>query len=284
MRIDAHGHGLHAELDENGKRIPPVMPAWTDTGISPEEHIRQHNENGIEAVVSLDPPEVAFELKNIFGDFVFPCPMIMMDESSPEEIASLLERGAVGIKFIAPMRPYGDNFYLPLYEVVRNYNALAVFHTGFVNHGFFDPGGVLPRPDWINILHMRPAELDRINRAFPDLKILMAHFGNPWWEEALTVLGNKNIYADLSGGTAYRKSMNMWRELFAPNGKLDTAKVIKLCYAADDSMFTPGYFGYRNFMKFYDDIYEMLDLPDEIRRKIDRENILMLTERAESAK
>lgn len=277
MRIDAHAHGMHAEL-VNGRRVPPLMSAWQNTTISLEEHIKCHNELGIDGVLLLDPPEVAFEIKSLFTEFVRICPQVMLDEVSPEEIASLLERGACGIKFIAPMRPYSDNSYLPVYEVIRDYKALAVFHTGYVNHGFFDPGGVLPRPDWINIINMRPAELDRINRAFPDLKILMAHFGNPWWEEAWSMLLNKNIYADLSGGTAYLKSMNMWREMFCPNGRLDTQIVSKLCYAADDSMFSPGYFGYQKFMEFYDKLYEALKLPEEIRRKIDRENILMLTD------
>jgi hypothetical protein len=83
----------------------------------------------------------------------------------------------------------------------------------------------------------------------------------------------------MSGGSAYKKSMNMWKEMFAPNGILDTKTVSKLCYGADDSMFSPGYFGYQNFLKFYDDLYEALQLPEEIRRMIDRENVLMLTER-----
>lgn len=278
MRIDAHAHGLHAELNENNKRVPPVMSSWRNTDITPAEHIKQHNERGIEKVLLLDPPEIVFELKQTFGDFVLPCPQVKIDESSPEEVASILERGACGIKFIAPMRPYGDDSYLPIYEVIRDCGGLAVFHTGFLVHECFDPGGILPRPSWINMNYMRPSEMDRINRAFPDLKILIAHFGNPWWEEAWSMIKScKSIYADMSGGTAYKKSMNMWKEMFAPNGILDTKTVSKLCYGADDSMFSPGYFGYQNFMKFYDDLYEALKLPEEIRRKIDRENVLMLT-------
>jgi len=200
-----------------------------------------------------------------------------MEESSPDEINSLFERGACGIKFIAPMRPYGDDSYFPLYETIRDHNGLAVFHTGYLTHGFFDPGLLLARPNWIDMSHMRPAELDRINRAFPDLKILMAHFGNPWWEEAWTMLkSNNNIYADLCGGTAYKKSMNMWKELFAPNGELNVNVVSKLCYASDDSMFHQDYFGYQPFIDFYEKLYDVLKLPDEIRQLIDRENILKL--------
>ena len=90
---------------------------------------------------------------------------------------------------------------------------------------------------------------------------------------------NNNIYADLSRGTAYQKSMSMWREMFAPNGKLDEKIVSKLCYGADASMFHAGCFEYQKLVDFYDNLYEALKLPNEIRKKIDMENILMLTDR-----
>lgn len=258
------------------------MAAWKNGGISPEEHARQYREiHGVDKVLLLDPPSVTFELKGIFGDFVEHCPQVIMDESSPEEITSIIERGAAGIKFIAPMHPYGCDRYLPLYKAVRDCGALAVFHTGYLLHDYFDPGGFLARPNWINIFDMRPGELDRINRAFPDLKILLAHFGNPWWEEAYTMVKqNKNIYADFSGGSAYQLSMNRWKEMFAPNGKLDTKAVSKLCYGADGSVCSPGFFEGGKVMEFYDAFYDALDLPEEIRHLIDRGNILDLLKRS----
>lgn len=88
---------------------------------------------------------------------------------------------------------------------------------------------------------------------------------------------NKNIYADFSGGTAYRKSMNMWLEMFAPNGELDIQAVSKLCYGSDASMFFPDDFSYLPLLEFYERFYDALNLPEDIRRKIDRENISMLT-------
>jgi len=281
MKIDAHAHGIHAELNDKGIRVPPLVPGWKKTDGDPMAHVKEHNKRGIEKVLLLDPPEITFELKRLFGDFVMPCPMVDMDNCTPADIAAFLDRGACGIKFIAPMHPYSDDRYLPLYEVVRDCRALAVFHTGYLSHGnFFGPGCMLPRPNWINMFDMRPGELDRINRALPDLKILMAHFGNPWWDEAWTMLmSNKNIYADLSGGTNYKKSMNMWKEMFAPNGKLDEKIVSKLCYGCDGSMFHAGVFDYQSHLSFYENLYAALKLPDEIRRKIDGENILMLVDR-----
>jgi len=276
-RIDAHSHGMHAERDDLGGFRPPLMSSWGPDRGDPRGLIRQHGERGIEKVLVLDPPEVAFELQAIFGEFAIPIPQIDMDRAFPADIDRLLSRGGRGIKFICPMHSYGDNRYFPLYEVLRNRGMLAVFHTGTLADGLFKPKGVLGREDYVDITHMRPAALDRIARAFPDLKILMAHFGNPWWEEAWTVLkSHRNIYADFSGGTARAKSMAMWRELFAPNGKLHTASASKLCFASDSTHFIPGQFGYTAMIEFYERFYETLQLPAELRLRIDRENILHL--------
>lgn len=294
---------MHAEPGPGGLRVPPLLSPWREVGITREEqlrrsggvpfrdyppetvpisadaHIREHHKRGIERVLLLDPPDITFEVQRIFGDFVLACPQIEMDKSSPADIDALLDRGAVGIKFIAPLHPYGSNCYLPLYRAVHARNALAVFHTGFLAHHFFDPGGVIPRPDWINVLHMRPMEIDRINRALPELKIVIAHFGNPWWDETYTLLrSTKNIYADFSGGSACCRSMNAWKELFAPQGGFDPKVVSKFIYGADGWMFHVGHYEDDKQQKFYDDLYDALKLPEDIRRLIDRENILRLVD------
>ncbi len=278
MRIDAHAHACSAVRDAQGRPGPPISTAWTPGNGEPDELVRQHRDQGIERILLLDPPEVAFQMVEWFGDFVVPIPMVDMDRTAPSEIDGLLSRGAPGIKFIAPMHSYGDSRYFPLYEVIRDHHALAVFHTGFLLvGGLFAPGAALAREDFVDITHMRPAAVDRIARAFPDLKILMAHFGNPWWEEAWKMISSHpNIYADFSGGTAYRRSLSMWREIFAPNGELDTAAVAKLCFASDASYFALGEFEYLPKIEFYERFYEELQVPAELRQRIDHGNILEL--------
>jgi len=277
MRIDAHTHGMHAERDDKGEFVPPMMAAWNSETGAPQEFVKQYNERGIEKIFILDPVDIAFELKETFGDFVVPIPCINMDKTSPEDIDAIFARGARGIKFIAPMHSYGDNRYFPLYNALNNHKGLAVFHTGYLTKELFGPDTVLPRDDYVDITHMRPAALDRIARAFPDLKILMSHFGNPWWEEAWTVLkSNKNIYADLSGGTAKRKDMSVWRNLFAPSGKLHEASVSKLCFASDGGYFVEDQFGFMNDIEFFERFYEALKVPVQIQRMIERENAMAL--------
>lgn len=278
MRIDAHGHGMHADRDANGKFCPPLRHGWVAGAQSPEDYINGCHEIGVEQVVLLDPPDVAFALKEIFGDFVIPVPMVDMDKATTAELDRLLSRGACGIKFIAPRHSYGDNRYFRLYDVIRNRRALAVFHTGFLSDVLFRPGGLLGRKDYVDITHMRPAALDRIGRVFPDLKILMTHFGNPWWEEAWNVIHNhKNIYADFSGGTAYRRPMEMWTQIFTHGGGPDLAAIAKLCFASDASYCFQGVYQCQKHVAFYERFFDALQVSAELREQVNRGNIRMLT-------
>ena len=278
MRIDAHGHGMHADRDASGKYCPPLRHGWVAGAQSPEDYIKGSRENGVEQVVLLDPPHVVFALKEIFGEFVIPVPMIDMDKITPEEIDRLLSQGASGIKFIAPMHSYGDNRYFPLYDVIRNRRALAVFHTGYLSDVLLRPGALMAREDYVDITDMRPAAIDRIARAFPDLKILMAHFGNPWWEEAWkTIHSHKNVYADLSGGTAFRRPMEMWAQIFTHDGRPDVASIGKLCFASDCSFCFQGCYQFQDHIKFYERFFDALKVPAELREQVNRGNMRTLT-------
>lgn len=49
----------------------------------------------------------------------------------------------------------------------------------------------------------RPALFDEVIREFPDLKIVLGTFGDPWVEEGVALLAkHPNVYADISGFTA----------------------------------------------------------------------------------
>ena len=281
MIIDAHVHVYRGQSirDSSGKRSPPQKFVWDPSAISHEEYVeigKRKYELG--KVVLLDPPETVFCLKEIFKDYIIPVPLVNMDETAPEELDVLFSKGAVGIKFLAPEKSYGDDSYFPLYDVIASNHGLAVFHTGFVLAGRFEPGCWDARKRVIDITNMRPAALDRVARAFPKLKILMAHFGNPWWEEAWKITSShKNIYADLSGGTAFGRSLEMWKEIFSPNGVLDTCTVSKLCFGTDSQCFIPGRYGHQAIYEFYERLTDALKLTGELRERIYSGNILELT-------
>lgn len=280
MRIESHAHGITADLDSNGRCRPPVRSAWNADEMTVDEYLAGCSREGIEKILLLDPAPVAFELKRIFGDFVMPAPMVDIDDITPVQIDEFFRRGAVGIKFISPSRSYGHESYWPLYDAIHANRGLAVFHSGYLVTRNFEPGGIMGRRKIVDICDMRPAALDRVARKFPELKILMAHFGNPWWEEAWKMVSSHpNIYSDFSGGTAYRRAMDMWKQIFAPDGNLDSQAVGKLCFGTDGQYFEKDHYGNSNVPVFYERFFEELNVPDELRRKVERENILQLTER-----
>jgi hypothetical protein len=121
--------------------------------------------------------------------------------------------------------------------------------------------------------HMRAAQIEAIARRFPDLTILMAHFSNPWWEEAWKVsLSTPNVYADLSGGTAILRATRMWADMFAPDGKLLEASVRKLCFASDVHYFRPDDFAFERYIDFYERIFDAIDLPAPLQDLVNRGN------------
>lgn len=261
MYIDTHSHG---NMDKNSEEAV-------------KEHIRECRKRGIDRILLIAEPECCFELTDKFPDFIIPVIFVNIDSVTPGKISTLFARGAKGIKFIGPEKSYGHESYFQLYECIRNHGGLAVFHTGYMGMGYFEKGGCWEKPAPLDITNMRPAAIDRIVRMFPDLKILMAHFGNPWWEEAWKIMSShKNVYADLSGGTAFRRSLDMWSEIFAPNGLLDTYALSRLCFGSDVHYFQKDRFDFERYQDFYEKLLDRISAPQILREEIYSKNILRL--------
>jgi len=188
-----------------------------------------------------------------------------MDAADAAEVERCVRAGCAGIKFIRPAAPYGDERYWPLYEALENMQKTAVFHTGYLGQREREP-----KPVWME--HMRPAQVEVVSRRFTGLPILMAHFGNPWWEEAWKVSWTKpNVYADLSGGTAIHRSLTMWAETFCPDGALLESSVRKLLFASDVRYFRDDY-PFEPYLAFYDRLYDRIGLSLELREVVNRGN------------
>ncbi len=264
MRIDAHVDGDFARL---------VGP--------PEDYVRGCRERGIERIVLLDFPQKTRTAYCALPDFVVPVPYLDMDAATVQDVHDCFDWGARGLKFYLPQFSYGDTRYDPLYRAIAERGGVAVFHTGYISTDFSPDvypqlSAQNPRP--VDITLMRPAAVDCLARRHPTLSILMAHFGNPWWEEAWKITySNPNVYADLSGGTAIRRSTLMWREMFAPDGNQDGVTLGKLLFATDVLYFTdPGSEGFEAYMAFYDRILEAVHASDEQRERINRGNAVEL--------
>jgi len=147
-------------------------------------------------------------------------------EDATERAIEVLDRyGARGLKFYPPsgVDP-GDPVCDPLYELLVERDAVAIFHTA-ITPGPFD-----------NRL-CRPVNVGPVQQRFPELRIVLAHAGWPaWWDEAVAVAAaHPRTYLELS----------LWQEEAARDWPSTAARIVaavehvgadRLLFASD-SMF-----------------------------------------------
>ncbi len=112
----------------------------------------------------------------------------------------------VGIKIYLGYFPYyaSDPLYKPIYELALAHDLPVVFHTGDTAN----PAGRLK--------YSHPLTVDDIAVDYPQLKIVLAHFGNPWLVDAAEVAKkNHNVYIDLSGLAVGKIDVNAFRSRYA---------------------------------------------------------------------
>lgn len=126
---------------------------------------------------------------------------IDLGTAEPDDINRFKDQGFRGLKFICPPSNYDDEKYDKIYERAGELEMVVLFHLGVVARS----GRV--RPNRVRNNNMRPIYLDTIARLFPELNIVGAHLGNPWYEEAtMSARWNPNLYFDLTGSTLKKKN------------------------------------------------------------------------------
>jgi hypothetical protein len=96
-----------------------------------------------------------------------------------------------------------------IYRIAEKYDIPVIFHTGMVLKTFAKNA---------RLRFAHPLNLDEVASKHPCLRIVMAHAGNPWVEDAAAVAyKNENVWLDISG----------WFEAFIPRsyGALMRAKL-----------------------------------------------------------
>ncbi len=105
------------------------------------------------------------------------------------------------LKVTIPTKPYDDPSFFPLWETAQELKMPILFHTGIITLLRKAPkAGV---SSW----NMHPMRLEPISNAFPKLKIIIAHLGVHWNDDAAELIRMRpNVYADLTGDP------NGWRQ------------------------------------------------------------------------
>ncbi len=110
-----------------------------------------------------------------------------------EKVRRWGEHGFRGVKLHIPKENYGHYDYLPIYEAARNLHMPCLFHTGL----FYIPS---MKGERVSAERTRPIHVEAIVNELPDLKVILAHMGGVWAEEACGMARiYENVYADMSG-------------------------------------------------------------------------------------
>ena len=192
MIIDAHVHV--------GRE--PGEPRSKDKE-SLEKLLREKKKNRIDKLIVIagDGPdsetastkEVLELTKGIEGIFVI-AGVNPLKENDLDQLENWFkDKKIVGLKFYLGYRHFypTDEKCKPYYELCLKYNKPIIFHTGDTLDG------IIEKP---KVKYAHPLAIDDVATDLPNLKIVIAHLGNPWvWDTAEVIYKNPNVYADISG-------------------------------------------------------------------------------------
>jgi predicted TIM-barrel fold metal-dependent hydrolase len=118
---------------------------------------------------------------------------------------AIVELGLRGLKLFPTYHNYSPDdksLVYPIYEKADELEIPVMIHQSFTSV----PGAPMK--------FQHPYLLDDVARDFKDLKVIIAHFGTPWVNEAMCVVGrHKNVYADISWYLGIETSWELLRQL-----------------------------------------------------------------------
>src|SRR5688572_28611397 len=196
-------------------------------------------------------------------DVVIPYGRINPDDAGAgAEVEYFGENGARGIKLHSPRYDWDDERYFPLYERIEKRSMMALFHTGITTLG---------------MARMRPSFIHTISVKFPELNILGAHLGNPWYAEAAEVARLRpKVYWDVTGSTLIKteKNLKLFKDYLWWEGPTNHSSpqavhaFEKILFGTDEQ---PGQeakgLGLDNMLARYEDLFDACGVPEPVRRK-----------------
>lgn len=144
------------------------------------------------------------------------------------ELDRCAELGLRGIKLwtLTGFFPDDESHY-PLYERVVELGFPMLFHTGSGPPGTY-------------LKFNRPVYVDKVAVDFPEARIIMAHIGSPWVEEAVAVVTkNENVYVDISAWEPTFKVAPFVLYQALVQIKAATGSLRQVLFGTDWPLFTP---------------------------------------------
>jgi hypothetical protein len=200
--IDCHTHIGEAKTHLGGAFLDDARRAWGPElrlGVSLEEHWQAMAPVEAAIVLAFAAPAVGFNVPNEYvADYVRAHPGKLIgfasvdpnDSEAPDQLEHAVDSLALrGLK-LGPIYQHFDPLSkgaFNVYAVAERLGLPVMWHQGttFVRDA--------------PLIHARPVLLDEVATRFPALKVVVAHLGHPWIEEAMaTIRKHPNLYADIS--------------------------------------------------------------------------------------
>lgn len=200
--IDWHTHAWLPEHlgDEWGPEFDARYGRKLSLAAAPERHAQRMRESGVDhaVVIALTSRRLRMEIPNEFvAEYVAADPgrltgFACVDPSDPGAVDALRHAAKLGLKGLKLAPPY-QGFHPHADEAMAVYRAAA--DLGMVL--MFHQGGVFVRRGVLEVA--QGVLLDRVAREFPELPLIVAHFGQPWAHEVVALMyKHDHVYADIS--------------------------------------------------------------------------------------
>ncbi len=186
MIIDCHTHiGKFNGQDNTPEEL---IASMDEAGISASLLFANfHSGGGVQTKRIIEICKEYPRLKAV-GNITYPS----LGNEQMETIAwHIKNREIVAVKFYLGYEQFypTDEKLFPVYEMCMANDVPVIFHTGILESSF---KGLMK--------YSHPLNIDEVAGLFPDLKIMIAHMGNPWLMDCAAVVAkNANVYVDCSG-------------------------------------------------------------------------------------
>lgn len=200
--IDCHTHVGIADLHMGGEFMADARRAWgpdLQMGTTLEQHWEAVQAVEHAVVLAFAAPAVGFVVPNDYvaayvaehrEKLIGFASVDPRDPDAPAELHDAIANlGLEGLK-LGPIYQHFDPLderAFAVYEVAQQLRLPVIWHQGttFVRNAPLE---------WA-----RPLTLDAVARHFPHLRIVIAHLGHPWMEEAMaTIRKHPSLFADIS--------------------------------------------------------------------------------------
>ncbi len=247
-RIAAERAGIEPQLDSPLQRLADAMDV---SGI--ERAVVLPIDSGISQTMPLSLQEKtdwhAEEVSVAQNIITF----VGIDPRRGEEGLRELERAVTvkrcrGWKLYPPngFYPDDDAFY-PYYEKCVDLEIPIVIHTGFTSR-------------FKHVKYAQPVYVDKVAADFPTLKIVLAHVGVPWTNEALMVASkNPNVSVDVSGWQVYASRAPIKVYEMITEAKLNRVFPSRMLFGSDFPLFE-----YAMPLKSWVAFFAKLRIPDDM--------------------